>query len=132
MSFDLHSERGDRFAFSRAGWGYYLNLADKYGWQAAGTLPPSGMPDPEIWPKTYDSNDGQRVSQDDAEALAKALQAALDDPRRVERLTMAAKEESEALTRATGRPCRVRVEANDAEYIRQMIEFFKKGGFRIS
>ncbi|MDB6035783.1 MAG: hypothetical protein JWM16_6121 [Verrucomicrobiales bacterium] len=131
MSFDLHSERGERFKFSSAGWEYYLSLAGEYGWQAAGTLPPDGIPDSDSWPKTYDSSDGQCVSEVDAEALAAALQAALDDPRRVERLTIAAKAESEALSQATGRPCQVRVETDDAVYIGQMIEFFRKGRFKI-
>jgi len=131
MSFDLQSERGERFRFSSAGWGYYLNLAGEYGWQAAGTLPPDGMSDSDSWPKTYDSNDGQWVSAADASALARALQSALDDPRRVERLTLAAKAESEALSQATGRPCQVRVETDDAVYIGQIIEFFRKGGFKI-
>jgi len=131
MSFELHSKRGDQFSFSSASWGYYLDLASEYGWQAAGTAPPEGMPDSDTWPKTYDSSDGQWVSDEDAEALACALQAALDDPRRVERLTAAAKAESDYLTQATGRPCHVRVETNDAEHLGQMIGFFKKGRFQI-
>ena len=131
MSFDLQSEHGDRFRFSANGWGYYLNLATEYGWQAAGTLPPDGMPNPDSWPKEYCINDGQWVSGEDAEALARALQAAFDDSHRIERLTTAAKAESERLSNATGRQCHVRVETNDADYIRQMIEFFKKGKFRI-
>ena len=131
MSFDLHSERGEQFRFSSSGWNYYRNLAGEYGWQPAGTLPPDGLPDSDSWSKTYDSNDGQWVSDEDAEALVRALQAALDDPQRVERLTTAAKAESEYLTQTTGRPCHVRVETNDAEYIGQMIEFFRKGRFKI-
>jgi hypothetical protein len=131
MSFDLRNPSGERFRFSSSGWGYYLNLAKEYGWQAAGTLPPDGMPDSDGWPKSYDSNDGQWVSAEDAGELAGALQAALDDARRVERLTLAAQAESKALSHATGRPCQVRVESNDEEYIRQMIEFFRKGKFQI-
>jgi hypothetical protein len=131
MSFDLHNEKGERFSFRSSGWNYYRNLAGEYGWQPAGTLPPDGLPDSDSWSKTYDSNDGQWVSDEDAEALARALQAALDDPRRVERLTLAAKAESEALSQATGRTCRVRVETDDAAHIRQMIEFFRKGRFKI-
>ena len=131
MSFELHSNTGERFRFSGAGWGYYLNLAGRYGWQEAGTLRPDILPESESWSGTYDSNDGQWVSDEDAEALARALQAALADPQRVERLTVAAKAESETLTQATGRPCHIRVETNDADYIRQMIGFFKKGRFRI-
>ena len=131
MSFDLQSESGDRFRFSSGDWGYYLNLAGEYGWRAAGTLPPDGMPDSDSWPKTYDSNDGQWVSCEDTEALARALQAALDDARRIERLTIAAQAESEKLSAATGRQCHVRVEINDAEYIGQMVEFFRKGRFKI-
>ena len=131
MSFELHNESGERFRFSRAGWEYYLNLASDYGWQAVGTLPPDGMTDSDSWEKNYASNDGQWVSNEDAEALARALQAALDDPRRVERLTLRAKAESEALSQATGRPCQVRVETEDAVYIGQMIEFFNKGRFKI-
>src|SRR5262249_56326969 len=118
MSFELHSKTGERFRFSSAGWGYYLALAAKYGWQEAGTLRPDGLPDSESWPGTYDSNDGQWVSDEEAAALARALQAALDDPRRVERLTLAARAESEALSQATGRRCHVRVETNDAEHLR--------------
>ena len=131
MSFELHGKTGERFRFSSAGWGYYLGLAAQYGWQEAGTLRPDALPDSESWAGTYDSNDGQWVSDQEAQALARALQAALDDPQRVERLTIAAQAESEALSKATGRPCRVRVETNDAEYIAKMIEFFKKGRFEI-
>ena len=131
MSFELHNERGERFEFTSRHWGYYLNLAAKYGWEATGTVPPDGMANPERWSKTYDSNDGQWVSEADAKALAKALQAALDDPDRIQRLAAEAQAESEALSQATGRPCHVRVQTNDAEYIRQMFEFFNKGRFKI-
>jgi len=131
MSFELHSHTGERFVFSSHGWGYYLDLAERYGWPAAGTLQPEGMPDPDRWEKAYCENSGQWVSDADAQALAKALEAALGDPRRVERLTMAAKAESERLTQATGRSCRVRAETGDEAYIGEMIEFFKKGRFKI-
>jgi len=131
MSFDLRNEKGDSFGFSNSGWGFYLNLAEEYGWRAAGTLPPEDMAEPESWPKTYDSNDGQWVSAEDGQALAQALQSALGDPRRAERVGIVAPARSEAVSNATGRPYQVRVEGDDTQFISQMIEFFLKGRFQI-
>jgi len=67
MSFELRNETGDRFRFSNRGWGFYLNLAEEYGWTAAGTLSPDDMGQFADWPKTYDTNDGQWVSAQDAD-----------------------------------------------------------------
>jgi hypothetical protein len=131
MSFDLRNENGDSFRFSNSGWGFYLTLAEVHGWQMAGTLPPDGMPNPETWPKTYDSNDGQWVSAEDAESIARALQSALEDPKRSERSAAVAQARSAAVSQALGRPHQIGVIGDDTEYIRQMIEFFRKGRFQI-
>lgn len=131
MSFELRNEKGDSFRFSNSGWGFYLNLAEEYGWTAAGTLPPENMGQLTVWPKTYDSNDGQWVSARDAAELARALQRALDDPKRAERASAVARARSEAVRIATGRSYEIRVEGDDTSFIREVIGFFQKGRFQI-
>ena len=84
-----------------------------------------------VWPKTYDTNNGQWVSAQDADELAKALQKALDNPKRMERSSAVAQARSEAVSAATGAPYEVRVEGDDTTFIREMIGFFKKGRFQI-
>ena len=130
MSFDLRNETGESFRFSNSGWGFYLNLGEEYGWQPAGTHPPEGI-DASAWPKTYDSNDGQWISAEDAERLAGALQRALDDPARVERASVIAKARTAAVRAATGSDYEVRVEGDDTPFLRDMIGFFQKGRFQI-
>jgi len=67
------------FRFSNFGWGMVLDLAQRHGWQPAGTAAPAyyqaaGDPD---WSGGYLSNDGQTVTAEDARAIAGALEKAL-------------------------------------------------------
>ena len=73
---------------SKETWSKILSLALFYGWQPMGTLPPfihnlrqpvdrDGQP--EVWDGTYLRVAGQTVREEDALALADALQMALDD-----------------------------------------------------
>ena len=66
---DLVNDTGERFRFRTAGWGFYLNLAEAYGWNAAGTLPPEKYEGADVWPGEYDWNAGQSVSSADTQAL---------------------------------------------------------------
>ena len=73
MAVVLKSKRGKTFETSDEHWSVFLNVAQRYGWQPAGTLPPPAWPRAEVWPGQYGTRDGQRVSDDDARAMALAL-----------------------------------------------------------
>jgi hypothetical protein len=77
-------------------WGNLLNLAREYGWEPAGTEPPSvtvknpdGSIDHEMsaiyswsyggWDGTYFTNNCQLVTDEDAASIAEALEQALGD-----------------------------------------------------
>jgi hypothetical protein len=81
MGMDLKGKDSD-FAFNLFAWGNTLRLACMYGWEPAGTRAPrkwgrKGKRPP--WEGGYDTNDGQRVTDEDAAALADALERALPD-----------------------------------------------------
>jgi len=82
MGMDL-TGAGGYAAWNWQGWRGILELANRYGWVPAGTEPPSwdegGPWDGRPWSRTYFSNDGQRVTAEDAHALADALKRALPD-----------------------------------------------------
>jgi hypothetical protein len=80
MSVNLRSNRGKSFSTSAGHWAVYLNVAQYFGWKPAGTLPPDDWPQTQQWTGKYDSNDGQRVSEDDAKHLAQILHAAAAGP----------------------------------------------------
>jgi hypothetical protein len=137
MGFDLINEKGDRFEFCYSDWGFYLRLAVKFGWQPAGTEAPTGKfgwqpAGTEAWPGTYETSDGQRVSSVDAEALASALQRAMDDPEWVESSREIARARAGAV-RIAGSDYEVRatVRGDVMPFLRDMIAFFCKGRFRI-
>ena len=73
MTMDLTGPGGD-FGFTITSWEHLLKLASLSGWEPAGTLPPEGA---GSWDGNYFTNDGQRVADEDARALADALEAAL-------------------------------------------------------
>jgi hypothetical protein len=73
---------------SKETWSRILSLAQFYGWQPMGTLPPfihnlrkpiNGGGANGGWDGTYLRNEGQVVQAEDALALADALRQALDD-----------------------------------------------------
>lgn len=71
-------------SLSWTAWAYCLDVAQAFGWQPEGTLPP---PDPEdhngppandeTWDGSYYTNDFQTISDSDAHALAAALDRAI-------------------------------------------------------
>ena len=132
MGMDLVNEAGARFKVVTAGWGFYLNLAQAYGWEPAGTLPPDGYAGAEPWPGEYDWNAGQSVTSEDAHALASALQQALEDPERPLR-----EREVAAAVSAAGRALKgdvsieIKVDEDDSDFLREMIAFFREGSFQI-
>src|SRR5215216_7117246 len=89
MGMDL-SGAGGIERFSSTSWVKILELAYEYGWKPQGTelgqwCDEHGevicqlSPDADEWSTTYFSNDGQRVTDEDAANLANALQRALED-----------------------------------------------------
>jgi hypothetical protein len=77
MGFDLR-RKDDGMSISIFTWIRACALAIEGGWEQLGTLPPAHWQDEEeAWPGTYDSNDGQQVTAEDALAMAAALQAML-------------------------------------------------------
>src|SRR2546423_13839985 len=74
---------GGYAAWNWQGWRGVLELGHRYGWIPAGTEPPlwdeGGPWDGRPWNGTYFCNDGQRVTAEDAHALADALERALPD-----------------------------------------------------
>jgi hypothetical protein len=77
MSFELKA-KGRSAHWSNSGWPAVLQLAEDYGWQPAGTIPPKRI-NRDAWDGGYASCDGQLVSADDAKALADALERGLAD-----------------------------------------------------
>ena len=73
MAVVLKSKRGKTFETSDEHWSVFLNVAQRYGWQPAGTLPPQAWPRGQVWSGQYGTRDGQRVGDDDARALALVL-----------------------------------------------------------
>lgn len=91
MGYDLYNTNGEHYRFNISSWSALLRLAERYGWQAAGTtLYKYECDDDEEncvrtdvvdheWNGTYFSNDGQVVGSEDASNLANALEKALPD-----------------------------------------------------
>ena len=74
---------GDEARFGIDIWPVVLKLAQSYGWKPEGTQGPD-YDDPNLkmsddWDGNYLTNDGQIVTDDDAAALADALESALPD-----------------------------------------------------
>jgi hypothetical protein len=81
MAYLLKSESGAQTGWIFIAWPIIRRLAENFGWQPCGTLPPVGW-DAQVekvgeWPRHYTSNDGQLVTAQDALALGTALGAAL-------------------------------------------------------
>ena len=73
MTVILKSRRGKTFETSAEHWSVFVNVAQRHGWQPAGTLAPPSWPRGEVWSGQYGTQDGQRVGDVDARALAAAL-----------------------------------------------------------
>ncbi len=81
----LRGEHGD-FALNNFSWATLLRLAWDQGWRPAGTRPPGaweamtrGDPTRQWNPADYVTCRGQRVRDDDAKSLGKALANVMDD-----------------------------------------------------
>jgi len=89
MNYQLSNPSTNSFQkLSRESWSKILSLARFYGWQPMGTLPPfiHNLRKPayeegtnKAWDGTYLRTEGQIVREEDALALAIALQMSLDD-----------------------------------------------------
>jgi len=77
MGFDIKSETGQEIQWTGVYWRLMLPLAEQYGWNPAGTLPPEGVSSEE-WDGSYVTNDGQLVTGEDVSALAEAISKAVD------------------------------------------------------
>ncbi|HWE35075.1 MAG TPA: hypothetical protein VG406_00775 [Isosphaeraceae bacterium] len=142
MGLDLISESGDSYRFGGFGWATILGLAQRYGWEPRGTLPPEGWEESEGEPnepwdgENYGTCDGQLVSAEDAAAIADALEAALADPAVPEVLAAMGAEQREQVERMVppelaasfaGLPGYDGYRATIVEFA----AFCRKGGFRI-
>jgi hypothetical protein len=139
MGMDLISAHGGYFTIHHRGWSFLLSLAEAYGWQPAGTLPPLEFSSEE-WRGGYFSNDGQLVTSEDAHALAKALQLALDAPEGPESWEVNASYEARS---NADRPGERKVESSgrtwykagltedDLTHLRNLIKFCRRGSFAI-
>lgn len=83
MIFNGHCE----FDMPASDWRRILWIAQCYGWQPHGTEPPDELAittgiwrgKPTDWTGAYSPSDGQEITEDDAKALAAALERALPD-----------------------------------------------------
>jgi hypothetical protein len=77
---DLISKSGPTLDMSSDWWLFYRMLAEKCGWNPKGTGKPDHLSEKDQWDGNYDYSDGQIVYDDDAKALAQALDRALAEP----------------------------------------------------
>ncbi len=75
MGMTLRNTLGEELRFTHYSWRRALRLAERYGWQPAGTR----NEDSELWAGSYFSRSEQLVMSNDAAALAHALEEALPD-----------------------------------------------------
>tara|TARA_B100001093_G_scaffold481648_1_gene512573 strand:- start:5220 stop:5633 length:414 start_codon:yes stop_codon:yes gene_type:complete len=76
MGFTLvTAESQEEFNINFFEWRPLLLLGEAYGWNPAGTL----MDVDESWDGSYLSNDGQKITEEDSEKLAKAIEVAYED-----------------------------------------------------
>lgn len=138
MGFDFTNENGAYLRFSPSGWALALTLAGQYDWRPEGTsLPGSDESEPAEWSGEYATNDGQRVSASDANAIADACERALADPAYQVTALQTLNEINESVAAQVPRyePERA-IEPDVAkkfrDRLRELIEFCRSGGFVIS
>jgi hypothetical protein len=135
MAYLLKSESGRETGWTSFAWPIVRVLAEDFGWHPRGTLPPPDWND-EVekvgeWPGGYTSNDGQLVSEPDAQALGAALEATLaseDFEQRIRGLHQVAGEQMESPG------CRVTLPVDASGWrkdVEDFIDFCRKGGFRL-
>src|ERR1019366_5129841 len=102
-------QRGDYLQAASSGWDAAFTLGVLYGWRPAGTR----HDDPD-WEGGYFSNDGARVTVEDARALGSALERALGDPDPVA---------VSPVQRIKGLPAHLReLLGDDRDYVRGVLE----------
>jgi len=77
MTMDLTGPGGD-LHFNHTSWRLLLDLAYDYGWRPTGTVPPNRKR-PDEYRGYYDSNEGWKVTYEDAIGIAEALEKSLED-----------------------------------------------------
>lgn len=81
MAYDFERADGSKWGITSVGWRLLRHLAEQFGWEPAGTLPPEDAPTDATWAGDYAGNSGQLVTAADAAELAVALRAALASPK---------------------------------------------------
>ena len=124
MGIDLTNERGRYFGCSGTRWQVYRGVAERFGWQPAGTQPPEDAAGEE-WSGSYERTQGERVTAADALALAAAIDRAL-----------AAPDFKQTLFSVWGlQPSDAEVEEHLEQFSRASLEelasFCRDGGFRV-
>jgi hypothetical protein len=79
MSVTLTNKNNSTWIGSWTAWGGALMLAEEYDWHGEGTRDPLQPGSQSSWKGQYSLNNGQRVVETDASAIADALEAALAD-----------------------------------------------------
>ena len=105
MGVDI-GRNGEGRRFGHAGWASLLGVARAYGWQPMGSIDPINTSPDREWNGNYSSNDGQWVRPEDAAAFGDALETYL---------LQSEKEFGK----------------EDADQIKELIEFSRGGGFII-
>lgn len=131
MSVELTRGEGDSFELTGIGWAFFLRLAERYGWRAAGTLAPADRSNPVLWGGAYDSSDGQTVAAHDAENLGEALLRCHADPTRAAVEAEVASHLSDALSREVGDLVPIEPPDDDGVFLHDLATFCARGEFRI-
>jgi hypothetical protein len=137
VGFDLTSESGESYQMRSGGWSLVLSVADAYAWAKQGSLPPEGVAATD-WDGSYASNDGQRVTAEDARALADAIERMLADEDRVARVREVAILLEEQVRQLAKREYGIDLPPEthgeypvDEPSLRDLVRFCRQGGFRI-
>jgi hypothetical protein len=138
MGFDLTSESGDTYQVRSSGWSLMLYVAEAYGWEKQGSIPPDGVDSAE-WDGGYATNDGQRVTRQDAQALADACERMLADPERVAKVRGIESQLDKDVRELAREQYGVELPAGnnydeypiDEAYLREFVHFCRRGGFKI-
>lgn len=135
MGFDFTGDSGLGFQLRSGAWSFLLYVAESYDWDRHGTLPPPGVA-PAQWCGEYASNDGQRVTAVDANALADAFERVLADPAKQVRAAEIGRvldRDVRELAKRDG----IDLPPDEAEWsideglLREFVVFLRAGGFRI-
>ncbi len=136
MGVDLNGTAGGSSRVTNDGWAMALSLAQEYGWEPHGTLPPLGIPGEEWDTGQYHACDGQTVAMEDAFQIASALERARSDPglaaavdREIEETRKILLEEFDA--EAANSYVGVKSIVEFKVWLKQLAEFMRQGAFTI-